>query len=168
MRRLHQHSLRAFVSLVLSISITSLLWNYPYPRPSNGFFTELRGHTSVDFAVCPSTEQKVGVQYGYVVYRLDRALPGVCRMRLASVIEMFHWDGRFTSTCLVPQSVGKQTFSIRGFGIEMPSIKAYCFDHITMMWLSGITLTLSIVLFLILSAIRWYGQRRKVRTQSNA
>ncbi len=151
---LQNRYLRAFTSLFLSMIAIYVVSLYLYNRNiAPVFVSELRGHTNIDFAACLSKDQEVAVQYGFAIYRLQRMIPGWCLMRYANVIETFHWDGQFTTTCVVPESFGTQTFAIRGSTIDLQPIGKYCFNNATLIVAIVAFIVLSIMVFLGLSIV---------------
>lgn len=81
---------------------------------------------SIDFTTCTPTKDHVAVDFGSTKYEVKGKSGNFCQMDFGGEIENSNWDGKMTSFCNIPVSLGTLVLEVTQYGIDFAKIATYC------------------------------------------
>jgi hypothetical protein len=100
----------------------------PTPMPSNpSILTNAAGdYVVLDFGQCQPGRARIDVAFGSVTFELKGRSGQFCLLDYGGEVEDPRWDGKLTTTCRVPTSLGKRQFPSHDEGVDLRQIESYC------------------------------------------
>lgn len=83
----------------------------------------------LNFLTCEPKQERVYVSLGSSAYQVQGKTGDFCVLRYGGEVENPNWDGKLTTECQIPTSVGLRQFPVKELGVDFSSIRQYCNDN---------------------------------------
>ena len=80
----------------------------------------------IDFKACAPTSERVYVAFGSTTYQIVGPSQQGCVMLYGGEVENPSWKGTLDHLCVVPSTMGRQSFRRTKYGLDMSVIEKYC------------------------------------------
>lgn len=90
---------------------------------------EVEGGVKLNFELCQKMQQTVTVAFGSTTIQVTGKKGSNCQMNYGGEVENPKWDGKLTTSCLVPINQGIQIFPLTNYGVNFDTISQYCTAH---------------------------------------
>lgn len=81
---------------------------------------------SIDFSKCTPDVSRFYVAFGSTTVEITGKDSNDCLLNYGGEVENPEWDGKLTTSCKVPMSLGVQKFKKGQNGVDLSAIQKYC------------------------------------------
>ena len=80
----------------------------------------------IDFSKCKPDVRRFDVNFGSTTVEITGKENNICSLNYGGEVENPDWDGKLTSSCKIPASLGERHFRKGRYGVDLSAIRKYC------------------------------------------